>query len=76
MNGTTILSATLLGNLPLSWSIAQTGDFNGDGNTDILWEDNSGNVAAWLMNGADILSVANYGNVAAGGWAVQAINSD
>ena len=30
----------------------QTGDYNGDGKSDILWEDNSSNLAVWYMNGA------------------------
>jgi hypothetical protein len=34
------------------WLIVGTGDFNGDGNTDIRWRDISGNVAIWFMNGA------------------------
>jgi hypothetical protein len=27
-----------------------TGDFNGDSKSDILWQNNSGQVAVWLMN--------------------------
>jgi FG-GAP-like repeat len=33
-----------------------TGDFNGDGMSDILWRDTSGNVAIWEMNGTAILN--------------------
>ena len=29
-----------------------THDFNGDGKSDILWRDTSGDVAVWLMNGS------------------------
>ena len=29
-----------------------THDFNGDGKSDIVWRDTSGNTAVWLMNGA------------------------
>ena len=35
-----------------------TGDFNGDGMGDILWQDTSGNLAVWLMNGATPISTA------------------
>jgi hypothetical protein len=40
-----------------------TGDFNGDGMTDIAWRDSSGNTAIWLMNGASVLSAGGLGNV-------------
>jgi hypothetical protein len=39
-----------------------THDFNGDGKSDIAWRDNSGNVAIWLMNGAQPLQTAIIGN--------------
>jgi hypothetical protein len=41
------------------------GDFNGDGVTDILWQDsNSGTVAIWFLNNALALqSTANLGAV-------------
>jgi len=32
------------------WSIAATGDFNGDGRSDILWRNDDGAVADWLGN--------------------------
>lgn len=35
-----------------SWSIAGSGDFNGDGRDDILWRNANGNVTNWLCGGA------------------------
>jgi hypothetical protein len=43
------------GNVPTTWAVVGTGDFNGDGNTDILWRDTSGNTAIWFMSGTTIL---------------------
>ncbi len=45
--GTTL---TLQGNFGL------TGDFNGDGNSDVLWRNDSGQVAVWFMNGSQVES--------------------
>ena len=41
-----------------------TGDFNGDGLSDILWRDNANNLAVWLMTqGTSVLQAAAIGNV-------------
>lgn len=37
-----------------SWSVAGVGDFDGDGNSDILWRNNNGSLAEWQMNGSTI----------------------
>jgi hypothetical protein len=50
-----------------SWSVAGIGDFNGDGNSDILWRNSSGSLNLWQMNGATITS---GGPVTSGGVAV------
>jgi hypothetical protein len=42
---------------------AKTHDFNGDGKSDLLWRDSSGNLAVWLMNQATVISSAALGNV-------------
>ncbi len=39
-----------------SWSIAGFGDFNGDNTTDILWRQNNGTLAEWLVEGSTITS--------------------
>ncbi len=38
-----------------------THDFNGDGKSDIVWRDTSGNAAVWLMNGAQVMQSGGVG---------------
>jgi hypothetical protein len=39
-----------------------TQDFDGDGKSDILWQDTNGNVAMWFMNGTQVTGAAGVGN--------------
>ena len=50
-----------------SWHIVSTGDFNGDGISDILWRNDSGYVTDWLgtANGSFVSNQANAGSGAA-----------
>jgi ELWxxDGT repeat protein len=50
-----------------SWSVAGIGDFNHDGNADILWHNSNGSLALWLMNGS---SISSSGTITSGGVAV------
>jgi hypothetical protein len=59
------------------WSIAGTGDFDGDGKSDILWYNGtSGAVAAWLMNAAAVTSVAGIAMLPPSAWAMQTAGAD
>jgi hypothetical protein len=56
MNGATIIKGEIVAANPGStWRIKGTGDFYGDGNVDILWQNDNGAVALWDMNGATIV---------------------
>ena len=44
-------TAQELGLVDPSWTIAAVGDFNGDGLSDILWRNTSGDTAVWTANG-------------------------
>jgi hypothetical protein len=77
-NSPYIAYTTGLGSAPTSFNILQTGDYNGDGFSDILWQDSHGNIAIWFLtacgNVACVASSAGVGNVAWGGWTLQALN--
>jgi hypothetical protein len=75
MNGGTISSAGGIGTIPTIWSIVQTGDYNGDGMTDLLWRDTAGNTAIWFMNGLTVSSAAGVGYVSTT-WTVQSVNTE
>jgi glucose/arabinose dehydrogenase len=45
-------------------ALASSHDFNGDTKSDIAWRDTSGDVAVWLMNGAQVAATAGLGTVA------------
>ena len=62
MNGTTVIGGASLGNPGPSWHAKGTGDFNGDGRADILWQNDSGEAAIWEMNGTNILAAATIAN--------------
>lgn len=63
LNGSTLTGFNIPnGRMGAEWQIAGTGDFSGDGDSDILWHAQSGpdigEVAVWTMNG---LNLAGFG---------------
>ena len=74
INGTTKVS----GGLPwwavsdLNWMIEDTGDFDGDGKSDILWSNiTSGEIAIVLMDGITITDIGSPGTVSDLDWQIQ-----
>jgi hypothetical protein len=61
--GTNTYTITVCGGNISCPSTTATHDFNGDGKSDILWRDTSGNVAMWFMNGASSIGGGSLGVV-------------
>ena len=52
MNGTNLIGGGTVGSIPgSSWHAIGANDFNGDGHSDILWQNTNGQAAIWEMNG-------------------------
>ena len=43
-------------------------DFNGDGNSDLLWQNSDGSTAVWLLSGTSLIAGSNVGINAGPGW--------
>jgi Subtilase family/FG-GAP-like repeat len=70
-----VSSTTDLGFVPTSWSVAVTGDFNGDGTSDILWRNTNGDTSIWYMNGTLVSSISGMGVVPTS-WLIQAAGAE
>jgi len=64
MDGTTAMSVAAVGpfNPGPNWQIKGSGDFNGDGKSDILWQGSDGMPAIWLMDGINFVSTSAAGS--------------
>src|SRR5258708_3735675 len=51
-----------------SWHLVGPGDFNGDGVSDLLWQQDSGQAAIWLMNGTAVQTKALVGDNPGTSW--------
>jgi hypothetical protein len=65
MNGFTLTGYAAVGPNPgPGWRAAGSGDFNGDGKSDILWQHEGGQAAVWMMNGFELAGYAAVGPIA------------
>jgi len=55
------------------WTVEGTGDFDGDGKTDILWQLPDGRTCIWVMNGTNVLSQEFTSVIASPDWTVEGI---
>jgi FG-GAP-like repeat len=63
-------SAVLATNPGPTWHVKGSGDFNGDGHADILWQNDNGSVATWLLDttGTDRIGGAVVGTNPGPSW--------
>lgn len=75
MNGTDSPTVAYYGTVaPTSgWALQGYGDFNGDGKTDLFWQNlKTGDTGAWMMNGSHAPTVVSYSTITPGsGWVLQ-----
>jgi hypothetical protein len=66
MNGLNIKAEGTIANAGIlnDWHIQGTGDFNGDGKSDIVWRHDSGQVYFWEMNGLGIKAEGSVAHAA------------
>jgi hypothetical protein len=77
MNGTTLMSSIpITPNVGSNWDLVGTGDFNRDGQQDLVWHNRStsdGRVNIWLMNGTTLLSSATIGTMQDMNWRIAGV---
>jgi len=56
-----VIGGGIVGSPGTSWHVIGTGDYNGDGFSDILWQNTDGTVAIWEMDGTTTLGGAIIG---------------
>ena len=68
-----VTSSSGLGTVTSNFVVQGVGDFNGDGNIDILWRDTtSGTLSIWFTNGTQVISASAVGTLPSN-WSVAQI---
>ncbi|NOG71364.1 FG-GAP-like repeat-containing protein [Roseicella sp. DB1501] len=69
MDGLAGIGGGVVATVDASWSVAGTGDFDGDGRADILWQNADSAVSVWRMDGTRYLGGGTVATPGAG-WSV------
>ncbi len=63
MDGTTVSQRGPCFPIPgPTWHVKAAADFNGDGKADILWQNDNGTPAIWLMDGPNMIERHHFAN--------------
>ncbi len=62
MSGTTVIGSGSVGNPGPSWHVIGSGDYNGDGYSDIRFQNSSGEADIWELNGTTVIANGSLGN--------------
>jgi 6-phosphogluconolactonase (cycloisomerase 2 family) len=69
-DGTVAIAARELPSISNNWQIEGTGDFDADGDADILWHATDGRVVTWEMQNGQLLATHTIA-VGSGGWGIE-----
>jgi hypothetical protein len=64
----TLSAATYVGTATSGWDYLDTGDYNGDGTTDILVGHDSGALVSWTIEDGTLSGSPTYIGTVTGGW--------
>jgi hypothetical protein len=57
-----VIGGGTVGNPGPSWHVMGTGNYNGGGRNDILFQNTNGAVAVWEVSGTHIIATSSLGN--------------
>jgi hypothetical protein len=69
MNGINVIGSGLVGPNPgPSWQVKGSGDFYGNGYSDILWQNTNGQAVVWEMDGTSVIGGGPVGSNPGPSW--------
>jgi len=51
-----------------AWHVVGSGDYDGDGRSDILWQHDNGEAGLWTMNGLSVVAAGPTGSNPGSDW--------